>query len=78
MGVQTPRAFGSAQDRQVPAHALSQQMPRTQCPVRHCPSLVQAPPLGARPVQTPRSHVDPLTQPAVAVQLVAQAAPWHR
>ncbi len=77
MGVQVPMAVDSAQLRQLPAHAESQQTPSTQNPVAHSPGPPHDCPFGLRP-QLPFWQDCPPTQSASVVQRLRQEPPEQR
>ena len=75
--VQVPRAFGNAQDLQVPPQAVEQQIPCSQKPFRHSVPLMQTAPLGLRPHE-PLMQTAGKEQSAFAVHVPLQALAPHR
>ena len=77
IAVQVPMAVDSAQLRQLPVHAESQQTPSTQKPVAHSPAPLHDCPFGLRP-QLPFWQDWPPTQSASVAQRLRQAPPEQR
>jgi hypothetical protein len=77
IGVQVPIAVDSAQVRQLPVQAESQQTPSTQKPLVHSPAAPHDCPFGFRP-QLPFWQDWPLTQSASDEQRLRQAPPEQR
>jgi hypothetical protein len=76
-GEQLPSADGSAQLRQLPPHAVLQQMPSMQKPLAHSPPVMQAWPFGLGP-QLPFWQDWPATQSASLLQWSMHALPEQR
>jgi hypothetical protein len=72
--VHAPTVPASAQDWQVPPHAVSQQTPCAQKPDRHSPPAPHATP-GPFLAQLPPMQVNGETQSVLTVQVVRHAAP---
>ncbi len=77
MGVQVPSAVDSAQLRQLPVQAESQQTPSTQKPVAHSPAAPHDWPFGFRP-QLPFWQDCPAAQSASVAQRLRQEPPEQR
>ncbi len=75
--MQVPGAVDSAQLRQLPVQAESQQTPSTQKPLAHSPAPPHDCPFGFRP-QLPFWQDWPATQSASVVQWLMQAPPEQR
>jgi len=76
--VHRPIDDGSAQLRQAPPHAPSQQMPSTQKLLVQSVAAAHGCPFGLRPQLWFASHTWPSLQSASLLQLEMQAPSWHR